>query len=566
MNWKVQLAFALVAILSLTLLVQAEEPRVFLETDQPLPLQDGWKKLTSSKAGPHRNLEVIFMLKQRNLDLLKETFKAVSDPRNARYGQYMSLEQVAEMVAPAEKAVNEMVFFLKSAGVDNVYLTLSKDMLVAQMPTTKAARIFNVQYSHYRHSTGVTSECSLGPYSLPASIAQYVDFVSGVVGLPDIDEPRVKVGGPMAGDDIDPDVIRTRYNITTNLTATHPNNSHAVAEFQAQYYAPSDLKKFWDKFVSFAPFRAIEKVIGYNDPSQPSLEASLDTQYIMGVAPNVTTWFYSMKSFNFFSDLTKWAVELNNETTVPWIHSVSYGLQDVSAYPSKTYIERLDAEFQKCGVRGLSIIFASGDSGSGCAGNQALKCKCQMNPSYPAISEYVTSVGATRFLKGNTGPEGAVKAFGSGGGFAPDILPTGDWQTDAVDHYLNITKLPPPCSFNKSGRATPDVSALGDVKFEVYQGGSLTLVGGTSASAPTFSAVMTLLNDIRLHAGKPVLGFLNPWIYQTFANDSTAFFDVTNGNNYVPDCCGNGGFDCAVGWDAATGVGTPNFAVLKTMV
>jgi len=96
----------------------------------------------------------------------------------------------------------------------------------------------------------------------------------------------------------------------------------------------------------------------------------------------------------------------------------------------------------------------------------------------------------------------------------------------------------------------------------------MVLVGGTSASAPTFAAVITLLNDIRLHAKKPVLGFLNPWIYQTDASDHTAFFDVQIGNNLVPSCCntGKGGFKCAEGWDAVTGVGTPNFASLKNHV
>jgi tripeptidyl-peptidase-1 len=278
-----------------------------------------------------------------------------------------------------------------------------------------------------------------------------------------------------------------------------------------------------------------------------------------------------MKSFDFFSDLTKWGAELNNETWAPWVHSVSYGTQEPSYWPSQDYMNRLDIEFQKAGLRGYSIIFASGDDGSGCApgSNDQAKCGCIMSPSYPAISEFVTSVGATRFLTGNTGPEGAVQAFGSGGGFAPYYLPLASWQDDAVTAYLaDNTSLPKACSFNKSGRATPDVSALGDIKFEVYQGGSKTLVGGTSASAPTFAAVITLLNDIRLHNNKPVLGFLNPWIYQTAASDAEAFFDVVQGNNNVPDCCssGKGGFACAKGWDAATGVGTPNFEVLKTHV
>jgi tripeptidyl-peptidase-1 len=281
-----------------------------------------------------------------------------------------------------------------------------------------------------------------------------------------------------------------------------------------------------------------------------------------------------MKNFNFWQDLTTWSALLANQSNVPLVHSISYGEQDPQGWPSQTYIARLDTEFQKIGLRGVSVIFASGDSGSACM-RDITSCKCTLSPSYPAFSQYVTSVGATRFLSGNSGAEGAVAAFLSGGGFAPYVDAQGSWQTNAVTAYFNGTNetpgaYPPTCSFNATGRATPDVSALGDIEFQVYQGGSITIVGGTSASSPTFAAVITLLNDLRLTAGKSSLGYLNTWIYQTFAANPTAFFDVTVGNN-APEgkCCGTGdlnGFDCSKGWDPVTGVGTPNYEVLKTLV
>jgi len=272
-----------------------------------------------------------------------------------------------------------------------------------------------------------------------------------------------------------------------------------------------------------------------------------------------------MKNFNFWDDLVTWYYELNNETSPPWVHSISYGSQ--GDYPSNDYQFRFDVELQKVGIRGVSIIFASGDSGSGCA--KASGCGCSFNPSFPATTPHVTSVGATRFLEGNTGNEGAVVAFGSGGGFSY-TYPLEDWQSAAVQEYLglNIT-FPPTCAFNASGRATPDVSALGDVHFQVVNGGRTISVGGTSASSPTFAAVITLLNDIRLNAGKPTLGFLNPFIYQTASQNPDAFYDVVEGNNRVLFCCKLGelgGFETAAGWDPATGVGTPNFAVLSQVV
>jgi len=224
----------------------------------------------------------------------------------------------------------------------------------------------------------------------------------------------------------------------------------------------------------------------------------------------------------------------------------------------------------KIGARGVSTIIASGDHGSGCELGASDVCDCTLYPSYPASSPYVTAIGATKFLNGNSGPEGAVTAFGSGGGFFVDDAEA-SYQTSAVANYFTYAQshsvpLPPSCSYSQTNRATPDGSALGDVHFQVVMDGSVTSVGGTSASTPTWAAIFTLLNDIRFNNGQPSLGFLNVFIYQTAVSNPDAFFDVTVGSNVEADCCTNGGFQCTPGWDPATGVGTPNFAVLSTLV
>jgi len=287
----------------------------------------------------------------------------------------------------------------------------------------------------------------------------------------------------------------------------------------------------------------------------------------MGVSPNVTTWFYSLKQFNFWDDLVNWTTSLNNEPNPPFVHSVSYGSQ--GNYPSESYRIRLDQEFQKLGLRGISIIFASGDDGSGCQASSSDACSCQFFPSFPATSQYVTCVGATRFLNGNTGAEGAVQLFKSGGGFSWLFGPLSYQASDIQAYFNSGVKLPNSCSYNASGRGTPDVGALGDEHFQVVNGGQTISVGGTSASAPSFSAIITMLNDMRFNNGKGSLGFLNPWIYQSAANVAGAFYDVTIGDNEVAGCCGGGdqaGFQCTTGWDPVTGVGTPNFAVLSTII
>ena len=82
----------------------------------------------------------------------------------------------------------------------------------------------------------------------------------------------------------------------------------AVAEFQGQYYSPSDLKQFFAQFVknSNADTVAGVRPPNSNNPNAPGTEASLDIQYIMGVAPNITTYFYASATMDFWSALTTW--------------------------------------------------------------------------------------------------------------------------------------------------------------------------------------------------------------------------------------------------------------------
>jgi hypothetical protein len=183
-------------------------------------------------------------------------------------------------------------------------------------------------------------------------------------------------------------------------------------------------------------------------------------------------------------------------------------------------------------------------------------------PSWPASSPWVTAVGATRFAGQTVGNEEvASDQFGSGGGFSKHFSqdPSASWQEQAVHAYLNSVgsaTLPPNGSFPVGGRATPDVSALGE-GYQVFNNGDAISVGGTSASAPAFASMVSLLNEARLNAGKPAMGFLNPFLY---ANPD-AFTDVVHGSNKI-DRSGGAlayGFDCWTGWDPATGLGTPKF-------
>lgn len=151
--------------------------------------------------------------------------------------------------------------------------------------------------------------------------------------------------------------------------------------------------------------------------------------------------------------------------------------------------------------------------------------------------------------------------------------------------YLASKALIPPSQyFNSGNRGYPDVSALGDAILTIIGGklpnyinnqmmepithilfvlGEITVIAGTSASAPIFSGLVTLLNDFRLNTGKKPLGFLNPMLYQAFAANPKTFNAVTTGDNRGTEgsYC-KYGYGCWNGWSPVTGLGTPNYAAL----
>ena len=148
----------------------------------------------------------------------------------------------------------------------------------------------------------------------------------------------------------------------------------------------------------------------------------------------------------------------------------------------------------------------------------------------------VTSVGGTANI-----PEEAAKL--SVGGFS-NLFSTPAYQSYAASAYINSLGSINSGLYNATGRGFPDVSAYAEF-YTVIQGGIEMQVNGTSASAPVFAAIISLLNDQLLSAGKPPLGFLNPLLY---SNGASAFNDITSGDNYA---CSNytTGFEASVGWD-----------------
>lgn len=178
-------------------------------------------------------------------------------------------------------------------------------------------------------------------------------------------------------------------------------------------------------------------------------------------------------------------------------------------------------------------------------------------------------------------PERAV-GFSSGG--FSDLWPRPSYQEKAVSDYLGKLGSQWEGLYNTNGRGFPDVAAQGNKLFSAichtpkansYKGQGfqvidklrLSSVGGTSASAPVFASVIGLLNNARLAAGMPSLGFLNPWIYE---QGYKGMNDIVEGGSR--GCTGRSiysglptrlvpyaSWNATEGWDPVTGYGTPDF-------
>jgi len=325
----------------------------------------------------------------------------------------------------------------------------------------------------------------------------------------------------------------------------------AVAEFQSQMWDQSDLDKFTGACHN-GKISVVDKFNG-NKPGPCSdglcVESLLDIEYIFSMGGNWTLADYWLATYS----LLDWINAVLADKSPALVHSVSYGNDEIQQ-TSTDYMYSVNSQFQLAGTRGLTIIFASGDQGVwGRSGHNG-----HFNPDFPAASPYVTAVGGSDYA--STTPNiGSTETCcqDSGGGFSVTFLRP-SYQDAQVKAYLSnpAVTLPTPSNYNSSGRAYPDISAFFGlaVPFCIAEAGNFVGVAGTSASAPTVAGIIANLNNQRLNAGKPTLGFLNPWLYQTQANHPDAFFDVKTGTN-------NGGagqgFEASAGWDPCSGVGTP---------
>jgi kumamolisin len=299
-------------------------------------------------------------------------------------------------------------------------------------------------------------------------------------------------------------------------------------------YNASDFATYCGRLGITAPSVTVVNVDGAK--SDPGADQDADTEVMLDIEVAGTiasgakfVMYFAPNTDQGFTDAITTAV--HDTANKPTVLSISWG------GPESTWTQAamtaLDQACAAAAAQGITICVASGDNGSSdgvSSGNHV---------DFPASSPNVLGCGGTTI----DGASGATitqeVAWSDSGGGVSAVFPLPAWQKNA--HV--------PAASAPGGRGVPDVSgdADPDSGYSILVDGQQTVVGGTSAVAPLWSALVALVNQQTGSAA----GLINAKLYAAGAG---AFRDITSGSN--------GAYSAGPGWDPVTGLGRPDGAKL----
>ncbi|EIM89476.1 family S53 protease [Stereum hirsutum FP-91666 SS1] len=519
-------------------------------------------------------LSLKFALTQSNFPGLESELYAISTPGSERYRQFLSKEQVEAFVAPSTDTASSFNDWLASNNLTSTLFSPAGDWVSVNMTVSQANDVLGADFSTFQHqATGQTAIRTL-QYSVPSSLKEHVSFVHPTVVFPvpntgskmktsakPVSPPKTVTGASvvectisLSRTSMQPACLIEMYNIP-RTPATQASNIMAVSGFTDENANRADLQAFLAYFRPDMDSNAtytLEELDGGEDDQTiyyAGAEADLDLQYTIGVATGVPVQFVSV-GYDNTDGIAGFIDEVNfllAEDVVPNVLTTSYAFNEPSL--AFNLVNNLCNAYAQLTARGTTAFTSSGDGGVG--GTYYDDCTFFV-PSFPSTCPYVTSVGGTT----GVGPE--VAAPLSGGGFST-YFAVPSFQSDMVSSWQeNFGSRTYNGLYNSTGRGFPDVSAQA-INFYIQWTGGWYTVNGTSASTPSVASVFAMLDDELVAAGQPPLGWLNPLIY---ANPQ-AFNDITSGNN---PGCGTNGFSAGASWDPVTGLGSPDYNSLKTVL
>ncbi len=472
--------------------------------------------------------------------------------------RYLTRDQFAATHGAAPADLAKVKAFAVKSGLEVVSESLAERSIKLAGTVKAISAAFDVKLMEYAHADG-NYRGRIGSVHIPANLTS---IVQGVFGLDTRRQARPHISRSRSH-------AEARAGRLANFTALQVAELYdfppgtdgsgeciGIIEFGGGYSA-HDLATYFKKLGIAEPSITSVGVDGVSnnpgaDPDSDG-EVALDIEVAGAIAPKAkfVVYFAPFTERGWVDVLAK---AITDKVNKPSVISISWGFAEgepIQGFEwTQQTVNAVNQVLQSAAAMGVTVCVASGDDGSN---DQVSDGHAHVD--FPASSPFALGCGGTRLTASNNKIANEVvwnDGPGSGGGGGISVmnaLPT--WQTGIVPPSVNPG--------HAVGRGVPDVcgNADPDTGYEIYFAGKAQVVGGTSAVAPLWAALLARINQ---KLGTPV-GYFNPLLYSKLSK-SGGFRDITTGNN---DTSGHvGGYAAGKGWDAASGWGSPVGAALLT--
>ncbi len=482
------------------------------------------------------------------------------DPLPPAARTYLTHDQLAAAYGSDPASVDRIKAFAAAHG-----LTVTReDPISARMtlggPVSAMSEAFGVTLFDYADPVLGDFHGRTGPVSLPKSVAKDITGVFGFSNQRHLRRGRnpaltidLAAKLPSARKWFIPTELAPIYDFPANTAA---GQTIAILEFGGGV-EETGVSAYFTKIGAPEPSVTVVALDGVSvdpaaDPNSTG-EVMLDIDVAGALAPGADLVVY-FSTFDEKGLIDAIAAVVSDTTHKPSVVSISWGWDENQKLGRDTVwspaaIDHVNHSFLAAAQLGITVCVSTGDDGS-----EAQVKDGRAHVNFPASSPYVLAVGGTslKLTKTASGAKGLHERVwndgpGSGtGGGVSDYTPVPSWQAGIAPKSIN------PGHF--AGRAIPDVAANADpaTGYLTLSGGKLGVVGGTSASAPLWAALIARINA----ALGARAGDFNALLYSKYG-PAGVLRDITLGNNDT-DGLLKGQFAAGPGWDACTGWGVPD--------
>eukprot|EP00762_Andalucia_godoyi_P004227 ANDGO_05490.mRNA.1 Tripeptidyl-peptidase 1 len=400
----------------------------------------------------------------------------------------------------------------------------------------------------------------------------------------------------------DPTALHDYYRMPRNMRMSFPwqlnrdvdredwenREGVLVAEFAAESYSERDLHEFVRLLGGENP--QIHKFGDGNNTEHRHFgigEGSAHVQTMVALARGLRHSFYSTLNFDYFSGLVIYASLIPTFKPVSYVHTIGVGASELLWHPAS--MMQLNNYLQQAALMGYTVVAGAGDDGVIDSFFPNHLCNCtNWCVSFPLTSPFVLGVGGSMIVKGGSSllnllqesatpdfaPMSISSAYGgqvdSAGGYSMFHMKP-EYQWGFGHEYERFFRFRHPTmehNVHRFNRQVPDLSitaqSYATVLFEGVQ-----WTGGTGNSATVMASMLALMNDRLVKAGKPRVGFVNPFLYESARSFPEAFEDIRVGMNPQTRALGVRCFrshEAFEGWDPVSGLGSPNFDSLLSIL